>query len=150
VSAEHDAAARAVLDPAAYMTLATADAQGRPWVSPVWFATVDSREFVWVSKPGAQHSRNLAERPEVSIVLFDTHAPLGTGGGVYLAAVAGEVGGANLQRCVDVFARESLAQGGRGFALDDVREPAALRMYRATVSKAWFGTREDQRVPVTL
>jgi pyridoxine/pyridoxamine 5'-phosphate oxidase len=150
VSAEHDAAARGVVDAAAYMTLATADAEGRPWASPVWFATADRREFLWVSKPGAQHSRNLAERAEVSIVVFDSGAPLGTGGGVYLAGVAGEVGDAELERCVDVLANASRAQGGSGFTLDDVREPAALRVYRATVAEAWFGTREDQRVPVAL
>jgi pyridoxine/pyridoxamine 5'-phosphate oxidase len=149
VSAEDDAA-RAVVDAAAYMTLATADATGRPWASPVWFATADRREFVWASKPGAQHSRNLAQRPEVSIVVFDTGAPLGTGGGVYLAAVAGEVDNADLERCVDAFSRKSQAQGGGAFTADEVREPAALRMYRAIVTEAWLGTREDQRVPVEL
>jgi hypothetical protein len=150
VSAEADAAARAVVDGARYMTLATADADGRPWASPVWFATDDRSEFLWVSKPGAQHSRNLAERPELSIVVFDTSAPLGTGGGVYLTALAGEVGDADVDRCVEVLSRVSQAQGGGAFTRDEVREPAALRMYRAVASAAWLGTREDQRVPVRL
>jgi pyridoxine/pyridoxamine 5'-phosphate oxidase len=150
VSAEDDGAARAVVDAARYMTLATADASGQPWASPVWFATGDRREFVWVSKPGAQHSRNVAERPQVSIVLFDTSVPPGTGGGVYLVAHAAQVDEAELDRCLEVFSRESQAQGAGAFARDDVREPAALRMYRATVSQAWLGSREDRRVAVTL
>jgi Pyridoxamine 5'-phosphate oxidase len=71
------------------MTLGTADETGRPWASPVYFAHADYREFVWVSKPGARHSRNIAARPEVGIVVFDSHAPIETGGGVYMSATAG-------------------------------------------------------------
>ena len=42
---------------------AVADEAGLPWASPVWFASVDLREFFWVSSPDARHSRNLAVRP---------------------------------------------------------------------------------------
>ena len=45
-----------------YMTLATADGDGRPWASPVWFATADGRELFWASRPDTRHSRNVAER----------------------------------------------------------------------------------------
>ena len=50
-----------------YMVLATADAAGLPWASPVWFAANDGREFYWVSRPEARHSRNLAVRAELGI-----------------------------------------------------------------------------------
>ena len=63
---------RAIVDADAYMTLATADAEGRPRVTTVWFAPVDYREFLWVSDPGTTHSRNVAVRPEVSIVIART------------------------------------------------------------------------------
>ena len=59
-------AARRVLDGITYMTLATADAAGRPWATPVWFAERDLREFIWVSRFETRHSRNVTERPEVS------------------------------------------------------------------------------------
>ena len=45
--------ARRIIDAHVYMTLATADAQGRPWASPVWFAHEDHTRFVWVSRPDA-------------------------------------------------------------------------------------------------
>jgi len=66
-----------------YMVLATADAAGLPWASPVWFAANDGREFNWVSRPEARHSRNLAVRPELGIAIFDSTQPAGTGEGVY-------------------------------------------------------------------
>jgi hypothetical protein len=40
---------------------------------------------------GARHSRNLAARPQVSIVIFDSHARIGMGQAVYVSAVAEEL-----------------------------------------------------------
>ena len=48
--------ARAIIDANRYMTLATADAAGRPWPTPVYFAPVAYRELIWVSRPEARHS----------------------------------------------------------------------------------------------
>jgi nitroimidazol reductase NimA-like FMN-containing flavoprotein (pyridoxamine 5'-phosphate oxidase superfamily) len=55
--------ARDIIDSNAYMTLATADENGRPWASPVWYAAEGYAHFYWVSSPEARHSRNLAARP---------------------------------------------------------------------------------------
>ena len=41
----NDDIARAILDAGIYVVLATADADGVPWASPVWFATEDYREL---------------------------------------------------------------------------------------------------------
>ena len=46
-------AARAIVDANSYMTLATADADGAPWASPVWFAHEQYETFLWMSQPGA-------------------------------------------------------------------------------------------------
>ena len=64
------------------------DAAGRPWVSPVYFAHAGFAEFFWVSSPDATHSRNIAARPEVGIVVFDSQVAIGTGQGVYMPAIA--------------------------------------------------------------
>src|SRR4051794_8897154 len=82
------AVARAVLDGNRYLTLATADHDGRPWSSPVWFASQDDRTFWWVSRPGAAHSRNIAARPEVAGVVFDSTVVPGTARAVYLRGTA--------------------------------------------------------------
>jgi hypothetical protein len=68
--------------------LAAADTAGRPWSSPVYFAHIGLTEFFWVSSPDATHSRNIAVRPEVGIVVFDSQAAIGTGQGVYMSAAA--------------------------------------------------------------
>jgi nitroimidazol reductase NimA-like FMN-containing flavoprotein (pyridoxamine 5'-phosphate oxidase superfamily) len=71
------AATREIVESNLYVTLATADAEGRPWASPVWFAHEGYRDFLWVSRPGARHSRNLAARPELALVIFDSTAAEG-------------------------------------------------------------------------
>ena len=137
MSAEQDLAAIAssIIDSNMYMTLGTADESGRPWVSPVYYAPSGYSEFFWVSSPDAQHSRNVVVRPEVSIVIFDSRAPIGTGQGAYVAAVAEEVAGAELERGIEIFSRRSLEHGAREWTAEDVRPPTAIRLYRATASE---------------
>jgi uncharacterized protein YhbP (UPF0306 family) len=129
------AIARDVIDSNLYMTLGTADENGRPWVSPVYYAPERYAEFYWVSSPEATHSRNLAARPEVSIVIFDSRTPVGCGQGVYVRAVAEELMGTDLNRGIAIFSRRSEAHGAGKWILEDVRPPARHRMYRATASE---------------
>ena len=79
------------------MVLGTADQSGRPWVSPVYFAVREYSDFFWVSLPDAQHSRNVAARPEVSIVVFDSQVAVGSARGVYMSARAEQLSGAELE-----------------------------------------------------
>jgi pyridoxine/pyridoxamine 5'-phosphate oxidase len=144
------AVARAIVDANSYMTIATADADGDPWASPVWFATADRREFVWVSDPAARHSRNIAVRPRVTLVVFDSHSPIGTGRGVYVAASAAQLDGADAERAIGVFSRASVAQGASAWSLADVRGDARLRLYAAVAREWWVGGRDDRRIPVAL
>jgi Pyridoxamine 5'-phosphate oxidase len=141
--------ARAIIDANLYMVLGTADEEGRPWVSPVYFAPLRFREFFWVSSPEATHSRNVALRPEVSIVIFDSQAPIGTGQGVYVSASAEELTGGSREPGIDVFSQRSQEHGGRPWSLEDVEPPARLRLYRATASAHYVLTEGDQRVPVS-
>jgi hypothetical protein len=142
-----DAAARAVVDANRYMTLGTADASGRPWVSPVWYAADRYRDFLWVSSPGARHSLNLAERDELSVVIFDSTQPIGGGLAVYMTGTAGQLDGAELERGVELFSQRSLDDGASSWSLADVTGSADLRLYRALVSECFLGhSDERQRV----
>jgi nitroimidazol reductase NimA-like FMN-containing flavoprotein (pyridoxamine 5'-phosphate oxidase superfamily) len=143
------AGARAVIDANRYMTLGTADAEGHPWVTPVWFAPADYREFFWVSSPATRHSRNLAARSQVSIVVFDSQVPVGDAAAVYMTAVAQELTGAALERGLEVFARESEAQGLSVWTMENVTAPARHRLYRAAVTEQWVLDPHDERLPVT-
>ena len=144
------AIARATIDSNLYMTLGTADENGRPWVSPVYYAPEGYAKLYWVSSPVATHSRNLAARPEVSIVIFDSKTPVGSGQGVYMSAAAEELTGADLDRGIAIFSRRSEAHGAGEWTLEDVRPPARHRLYRATASEHWVLGPQDQRLPVSV
>ena len=123
-----------------------------PWVSPVWFAPAGYTEFFWVSSPERLHSRNVAARPEVSIVIFDSRVPIGTGQAVYMSARAEEVPRRGRPGDRDL-SRRSAEQGGREWTAEDVRPPAPYRLYRATAGEHWVLDPEggpDRRVPVAL
>jgi len=148
VSTPDPESARALIDANAYMTLATADRDGRPWASPVWFAHDDYTTFIWVSRPEARHSRNVESRPQVAIVIFDSTVPEYTAEAVYVEAEAEWVGDAEQDHAIEVFSRRSQARGGEAWTLDNVTPPAGLRMYRATASAHYLLDTHDRRVPV--
>jgi uncharacterized protein YhbP (UPF0306 family) len=126
--------ARRIIDASQYMVLATADKEGLPWASPVWFAFSGYTEFFWVSSPDATHSRNIALRPEIGLVIFDSQSPIGGGQGVYMRAEARALAGSEIGSGIGVFSRRSVAQGGPAWTADDVRGDAPIRLYRATAS----------------
>src|SRR5262245_31091091 len=99
--------ARTVIDSNRYMALGTAGSGGHPWVSPVWFASDDYKQFYWVSSPDARHSRNVAVRPEVAIAIFDSSVPVGGAQAVYMSGLAEELTGSELEGGIEVFGRLS-------------------------------------------
>jgi len=147
-----EAIAKSIIDSNVYMTLGTADEDGQPWVSPVYYASNGHSEFHWVSSPEALHSRNLTARPNVSIVIFDSQVRPGTGQAVYMSAVAEELSGADVDRGLELYPGPA-ERGGWAFTSEQVRPPGVYRLYRATVSQHWVlepGASPDQRTTVTL
>ena len=146
-----DAAARGreILDAGRYMTLATADADGVPWASPVWYSVESPGALLWMSTPDARHSQNLEARPRLSIVIFDSGQAPGKGNAVYIEASAETVPDAELEQAVAVYSDSSLKRGAEATSLEDVRPPQPWRLYRATISRAFFGE-ENERTEISL
>jgi nitroimidazol reductase NimA-like FMN-containing flavoprotein (pyridoxamine 5'-phosphate oxidase superfamily) len=151
--------ARRVIDANSYLALGTTDEDGRPWVSPVWFASEDYRQFDWVSSPEARHSRNLTARPEVAIAIYDSSMAPGTAEAVYMSGRAEELTGDELERGVELFDRISQKGIARAWELSDVQPPSLFRLYRATASEHFVlirgrdperGSGVDRREQVTL
>lgn len=130
----NDDLARDILDTVRYVVLATADADGVPWSSPVWYAHEEYGEIFWVSHPGARHSHNIEARPGIAMVVFDSTVPPGTGQAVYMTATAAQVtDDAEIDRGLAVFNRTSLREGDTEFGRASVTGDARLRLYRAAV-----------------
>ena len=144
-----DAHARALMDANLYVILGTANAQGAPWVSPVYYATADYAEIFWTSTLDAQHSRNIAQRAQLSMVIFDSTVPTYHGRAVYLSGTAAEMTGRDLDRGVEVYPGDP-RRGGSTLSIEDVIAPSPYRLYRATIIEAFVLCPREPRQPCPL
>lgn len=150
--------ARRVLDTNRYLTLGTTEPDQGPRLSPVYFTHVDYRDFYWVSWPAARHSLNVAARPGIAIVVFDSTSPIGEGRAVYVSAHAWLVPDEELpQRCAEAFA--SVDPDVKRFQPHDLSGDADGRLYRARADRheihvpgrdPKYGTGIDTRQEVSL
>ncbi|MFF5292490.1 pyridoxamine 5'-phosphate oxidase family protein [Paractinoplanes globisporus] len=141
--------ARTLLDTNLYLTLGTVDPSGRPWTSPVYFAAAGVREFYWTSETNAVHSRNLAERPQVSIVVFDSTVRPYHGRALYAAGEARELAGDDLERGLEVYPGPA-DRDATGLTWDDVTGSSPYRLYRATATDVWVLCPREPRQPCPL
>ena len=148
----NDEIARDLLDTTSYLVIATADAEGVPWASPVWFAHENYHELFWVSAPDARHSQNIAARPSIGMVVFDSTVAPGAGQAVYMTARAYELeDSAAIDHGLDVFSGASTRRVGTRWGRDQITGDARLRLYCATGIKHWIldpGSPFDIRVSV--
>ncbi|HJS95902.1 MAG TPA: hypothetical protein VJ741_16680 [Solirubrobacteraceae bacterium] len=98
----------------------------------MYYTTARYTDFYWVSSPEAHHSRNLADRPAVQIVIFDSTARVGQGEAVYLRGVAKQIVDEELDGVLPEAFRT--AAGARQFDADELRGGARFRVYVASTS----------------
>lgn len=150
------AVVREIINANMYMVLGTADESGGPWATPVYFAHKEYRDFYWMSAHKVRHFLNIAVRPQVSIVVFNSQVPVGTGQAVYMSATAEELAGVDFDRGLDIYNgrfSNRAEHGVRLIASEDVQAPALYRLYRAVVSEHGVldtVNKPDHRIPVTL
>jgi len=93
-------------------------------------------------------------RPEVGIGIFDSHAAIGAGQGVYMSAAAALLdGGEAPPGGIETFSARSVAHGAREWTNHDLRPDAGPRLYGATADSYSIlakDGRPDHRVPVPL
>lgn len=144
-----EAHARALIEANRYLTLSTVGPDDRPWTTPVYFSAAGLREFYWASAADAVHSRHLAERPQVSWVVFDSTVAPYHGRALYAAGEARELSGADLDRGLATYPRGD-GDGSTAIGRDDVTGPAEYRLYRATVSDLWVLCPRDPGHPCAV
>ena len=148
---DNNAHARTVLDTTCYAVLATADAIGTPWATPVWFAPDGLDRLYWLSWPGSRHSQLLERRSEVALTVFDTHAVPNEGTAFYARAHARQCPDERVDAGLLILNRRALAQGIGEFTRERVTGKSRLRVYVAEIAEAWVLDQDadvDQRAPV--
>jgi hypothetical protein len=151
--------ARRVIDDNHFMVLGTAQPDGTPRVSPVFYSHTGYRDFYWISSPRAHHSRNVAAQRRVELVVFNSQADPGPDiAAVYVGAIAAQVPDAELADAVAA-AFSSVRRGVRAYGVDELSGTAELRLYRATAQSVEIhvrgsdperGTGVDRRLLVEM
>ena len=144
-------AARRILAANRYAVLATVDADGRPWVTPVWFAHVDLDRVVWVSSPDTRHSRALARHPGVALTVFDSTVEPGHGTAFYARGRAGECPEDQRDQLLAVYNERGAAQGLRSWDAGEVGGAGRFRLYVADLDEQSLLPDDggpDRRVPI--
>ena len=134
-----------------YVVLATADAEGNPWATPVWFAPNGLDRIYWVSWPGSRHSMLIEQRPEVALTVFDSTVASNEPAAFYATGEAALVPDADLDDALQILNQRSLAQGLGEFTREHVTGAARLRLYAAELTATWVLDQDadvDQRAVV--
>jgi hypothetical protein len=116
-----------------YLVLGTADGDGRPWVTPVFYSAAGEHRLLWVSAPGSRHSQNIAARPEVAITIYDTHAPDGGAQALYLEATAECVAGDARDAALAVL--NSRLPASHQLGAEDLEPSGPLQVYQAAITR---------------
>ena len=144
-------AARRILETNRYAVLATVDAKGDPWVTPVWFAHRGLDVLLWVSSPDTRHSQALAAMPRLAVTVFDAGVEPGHGTAFYGRGSAAECSSVDLEDHIATFSDLGVAQGLRGWAVEDVSGAARHRLYVAELDELSVlldDAGPERRVPV--
>lgn len=140
-----------LIEQANTMIVATADQNGKPWISPVGFQPDESYNLYWVSSKEAIHSENIRSRPEVAIVIVGK-TPDGEMDGVYFDAVATALEESDeLERAVAIFATRPKEPKFDVSDISQVTGGAVWRMYKAKpikISKRADTTIKGQAVTI--
>ena len=80
---EYIVKAQQIISENIYMTIATSSIDGKPCISPVFFAYDEDYNLFWVSNKESRHSTLIKANSQVAIVIFDSKSPEGDGDGVY-------------------------------------------------------------------
>ncbi len=151
MTTDNNAHARSILDGTSYAVLATADADGTPWATPVWFAHDHLDRIYWLSWPGSRHSQLIEQRSDIALTVFDSTARPHEGTAFYATAHAGQCPEAQLAEGLRVVNRRSLGQGLDELSREQVTGKSRLRLYVAEIDEAWVLDQDadvDQRAPV--
>jgi uncharacterized protein YhbP (UPF0306 family) len=82
--------AREIVEKNQYLTIATVDKEGNPWISPVCYANDRSGKLYFASIPSSRHSQNIKLNRKAAVTIFDSRQNWGEGVGLQFEAEISE------------------------------------------------------------
>jgi nitroimidazol reductase NimA-like FMN-containing flavoprotein (pyridoxamine 5'-phosphate oxidase superfamily) len=113
------------------MIIATADAHGAPWASPVFYVPAENYDLYWTSEKTSRHSENIRSTGAAAIVIYEAERgkPVDA---VYISAESTELADPeDVKRGIEVMARKPQPDKWLIESVDDVTGDGPWRIYRA-------------------
>lgn len=129
-----------------YAALATVDADGATWSTPLVFTLNEAREVIWASASESLHSMNLGSSTLVGASIYDSGQPQNSPQGVYLQGTALEVPVGELDQAVADFYRwrypDPAMFAERARPASEFQWDSPRRLYRLSSVRYWGISRD--------
>lgn len=140
-----------------YLTLATVDEVGKPWVSIMAYSYDDKYNFYFVSLPSSRHSAHIRKNNSISFSIFDSHQPFGYGVGLQIEGTIKEAEENEYDNIKKVYLERSYPYGNvkNDFtdSLKKLIKDRVYRFYKIKPTVCWINdpnANTDIRVKVNL
>lgn len=140
-----------------YMSLATVDKNGNPWISPVAYAYDENWNFYFVTIPSSKHGINFKINNHVVIAIFDSTQKLGQGVGLQIEGVVEDVGIQNIPAAFSIMYNRKYPFGTMAstfaLGLKKLLQKKIYHCYRFVQTVIWMNdpnSNKDERVQVYL
>lgn len=136
--------AKKLIEEIPYITIASVTPQGEPWNSPVFAVHDEEYNFYWNSSPESQHSKNIANKADIFVSIYDTRGALDEGFGIYMQAEASIVADHELtQAILDIY----FMRKGKVPLTCEQFLAGHQRFYVAKVKKCWVNCYDKTHTP---
>ena len=106
-------AARRLLDASTLCAIATVTPRGDAHVNTAYFAWTPGWRLVWLSDPGASHSRNIRANGAAAVAVYDSNQSSGTADrGIQLHGSARQLGGSEALDAESIYAERFSVEPG--------------------------------------
>lgn len=121
-----------------YITIATVTSDGMPWNSPVYSAFDENYNFYFGTHVGSQKAHNIANNPNVFLVIYDSTVAPGTGEGVYIQGKAEQ-----LNNIEDIEQAHKILADRRPtefWPIEALQGNAPVRLYKIVPEHVWMNS----------
>lgn len=151
--------ARKIIEKNQYISIASADRKGVPWISPVVYCYDVNWNIYFVSMPTSRHCSNLSTNNKVACAIFDSRQKWGEGVGLQIEANSEVLNLKESIRVSKIYALRKYPYGGintkvaTNFIKSMVLKGKQYKIYKITPTTIWMNdpnSRLDVRVKVDL
>lgn len=151
--------AKEIIENNQYVTIATSDGKGKPWISPVVYAFDKDWNLYFISMTSSKHCKNIEVNENVAVAIFDSQQTWGEGIGLQIEAIAKTVKLKDIPKIIKLYAFRKYPYGGINtdralkFAKSMVLERKSYKIYKITPKKIYMNDPNadtDIRTEITL